>query len=310
MTKLLSGAKRAIKTYGAVVTRRRFLSSVAVSFGIIGVAAGAEYVIARLPTRTKIPELTPDVIGQVVPKAGMPTGITFKDSIQKLVAAGVIDPDKFRASTKDMPAWVERLFHVPSDDPIVFNEATASYLLDLLWPLGLANKAAFNDDSPISTLSIPSFASTGGWTLGRRPNGYVYFNQVEAVRMTAAQQAMALKVAKTTFRPCCNNSSFFQDCNHGSALLGLVELAASQGAALDRLYQLALTANSYWFPDNYAKTALYFLHFHRKSWGDVDPKVILSATFSSVSGWETNVNYRLRRANVTLPGTSNGQRGC
>jgi hypothetical protein len=250
------------------------------------------------------------VIEQVIPKAGIPTGVAFEDSMQKLIAAGVIDPDKFRASSQELPTWVERLLIAPSADPILFNQETAPYLVSLLWPIGLSNKAAFNEDSPVNSLSIPSFASTGGWTLGRQPNGYVYFNQVEAVRMTAHQQAMVLAVARATYRPCCNNSTFFQDCNHGSALLGLLELAASQGATLKGLYGLALTANSYWFPDNYAKTALYFSHFHRKSWHDIDPKLILSAVYSSGSGWESNVNSRLRRANVTLPGISNEQQGC
>jgi len=95
-----------------------------------------------------------------------------------------------------------------------------------------------------------------------------------------------------------------------SALLGLLELAASQRATLRGLFGLALTANSYWFPINYAKTALYFSRFHRKSWRDIDPKLILSAAYSSGSGWEGNVNSRLRRANVTLPGISNEQQGC
>lgn len=128
--------------------------------------------------------------------------------------------------------------------------------------------------------------------------------------MTAHQQAMVLAVARATYRPCCNNSTLFQDCNHGSALLGLLELAASQGATMKGLYGLGLTANSYWFPDNYPKTALYFSHFHRQSWRDIDQKLILSAAYSSGSGWETNVNSRLRRANVTLPGTTNRQQGC
>jgi hypothetical protein len=250
------------------------------------------------------------VVEQVIPSAGIPTGIAFEDSIQKLIAAGVIEPDKFRASSNELPAWVERLLIASSADPIVFSQETAPYLVSLLWPIGLSNKAAFNENSPINTVSIPNFASTGGWTLGRQQNGYVYFNRVEAVRMTAHQQAMVLAVARATYRPCCNNSTLYQDCNHGSALLGLLELAASQGATLKGLYRLALAANSYWFPDNYAKTALYFSHFHRKSWRDIEPKLILSAAYSSGSGWETNVNSRLRRANVTLPGLSNGQQGC
>jgi hypothetical protein len=59
-----------------------------------------------------------------------------------------------------------------------------------------------------------------------------------------------------------------------------------------------------------ALAALYFSHFFRKSWRNIDPKLILSAAYSSGSGWETNVNYRLRRANVSLPDASKGQQGC
>ena len=66
------------------------------------------------------------------------------------------------------------------------------------------------------------------------------------------------------------NSTLFQDCNYGSALLGLLELAASQGATVKGLYGLALAANSFWFPDNYVKTALYFSLFHNEAWNDVD----------------------------------------
>ena len=252
----------------------------------------------------------PDVVDQVTPRVGVPTGIAFGDSIQKLIAAGALAPDKLRASDKDLPDWVERLLTAPSDEPILFSEDTAPYLVNLLWPLGLANRASFNEKSPVSTLRIPGFASTGGWTLGQAPNGYVYFNRVDAIRMTLEQEAMVLDVARTTFRPCCDNSSFFQDCNHGSALLGLLELAASQGAAVEGLYGIALTANSFWFPDYYASTALYFAHFHRKRWNELPPKLILGPDFSSLSGWEKNVADRLLQANVTLPGQAKAQQAC
>lgn len=113
-----------------------------------------------------------------------------------------------------------------------------------------------------------------------------------------------------TYRPCCDNSTFFQDCNHGSALLGLLELAASQGATSEDLYRIALVANSYWFPENYAKTALYFLHFEHKNWREVDPVRVLGADFSSASGWRQNVDARLQEAGVSLPGAPGGQSGC
>ncbi|SRR6266568_397885 len=42
---------------------------------------------------------------------------------------------------------------------------------------------------------------------------------------------MVLNVATKTFRPCCDNSTFYQDCNHGSkpAELHRAELAAAVG---------------------------------------------------------------------------------
>jgi len=128
--------------------------------------------------------------------------------------------------------------------------------------------------------------------------------------MSDQQQELVRDVATNAFRPCCDNSTLYQDCNHGSALLGLLELAASQGATSDELYRTALTANSFWFPGYYAKTALYFAYFHNISWSEVAPKLILGRDFSSLSGWERSMNNRLLQANVRLPGEANGQQGC
>ncbi len=297
------------KRCDVVLTRRAFVGSLA-SFGLYGTAVAMEYPLVHSSEPFRLSMPLPAVVDQVTPKAGVPTGIAFGDSIQRLIAAGVLDPDKLRALDKDLPDWVDRLLGAPSDDPILFSEQTAPYLVNLLWPLGLATRASFNEESPIHTLRIPGFASTGGWTLGREQNGYVYFNQVDAIKMTDEEQAMVLDVARKTFRPCCDNSTFFQDCNHGSALLGLLELAASQGATAEGLYGIALTANSFWFPEYYAKTALYFSHFHHKTWSELAPKLILGPDFSSLSGWEKNVNDRLLRADLRLPGQLRGQQAC
>lgn len=291
-------------------TRRHFLASFAAMVGFRKVAGATEFPLPRDPGPLHLVEPNADVIADVLPKLGIPTGVIFSNSIQMLVAAGALDPKKFRASERDLPGWVERLLTAPSDEPIKFSEQTAPYLVNLLWPIGLANRIRFNEKSPINTLRIPGFASTGGWSLGRQPNGYVYFNQVDAVRLSEQEEANVLAVASNTYRPCCDNSTFFQDCNHGSALLGLLELGASQGMTKDGLYGLALTANSFWFPDNYAKTALYFSHFHRTSWRDIPPKILLGPNFSSLSGCERNVDRRLRQANVSLPGSSNSQQSC
>ena len=84
----------------------------------------------------------------------------------------------------------------------------------------------------------------------------------------------------------------------GSALLGLIELGAAQGKTTDELYRLALAANAHWFPVQYAKTALYFALFEAKEWKDVDPKMILGPYFSTLSGWQRNVNIAMHTTQV------------
>ncbi len=209
-----------------------------------------------------------------------------------------------------LPAWVEHLFVAPSASPIVFSVENAPYLLHLLWPLGLSMRAGFNQHSPIRTVRLPSFASTAGWTLGRASNGYVYFNQVDAVRLTHAQEATALEVATTTFRPCCDNSTFFQDCNHGSARLGLIELGASQGASLDHLYRVAQVANSFWFPSQYAMTAMYFTYFRQQPWRTVSPRCALGPNYSSASGWQRNVADALAQKKASGPPPQQASASC
>ncbi len=130
--KLRSGTKWTVGTRDFAVTRRRVLVSFAATFGSYGVASAAGYPIFQSPRPFRFPETGSRVIEQVIPKAGIPTGIAFQESIQKLVAAGVIDPDKFHASSKELPAWVERLLLAPLDDPIVFSQETAPHLVNLL----------------------------------------------------------------------------------------------------------------------------------------------------------------------------------
>jgi hypothetical protein len=187
-----------------------------------------------MPARSPTSRFRIDV-DEVIPRRGVRAGIVFGDSIVKLVVCGALDPDRYRSvvGSGELPVWVERLFAAPSE-PIVLTTESAPYLLHLLWPLGLSTRAGFNEQSPVNTVRF-SFASTGGWTLGRARNGSEYFNRIDAVRLTRSQEARILAVATTTFRPCCDNSTLFQDGNHGSALLGLLELAASQGASTEEL---------------------------------------------------------------------------
>lgn len=249
----------------------------------------------------------------VVPRGGIATPIAFGDTIQTMIVGGVLDPDKYRALYKHaggLPPWVEDLLARPSERTIVFSPATAPHLLNLLWPLGLATRASFNRESPLHTLRVPMFASTGGWSLGRDNRGFAYFDSHETLRFDPGQENLVLRIAVRSFRPCCDNSAFFQDCNHGSALLGLIELAASQGLPEEEIERAALVANSYWFADTYVGTALYFSSLQGRSWASISPKVLLSADFSSLSGWQRNVAGPLVKSNVMPPFGLANQLAC
>ncbi len=256
-----------------------------------------------------------EVVKKVLPPEGFQTRIVLGDAITKLVSYGVIDLEKFKQiygergiSEKELAILTQ-----PSNEPLKIDDNNAGLLVNLLWSLGLANKTEFNKKSPVKGESIFNFASTGGWTLGKEDNGGKYFNKFEIVKLTPEQEVIALEIAQSTYRPCCNNSTFFQDCNHGSALLGLIELGASQGLSKDELYKAALQFNSFWFPQNYIETALYYKLARNTDWEDINPKEIMGLNYSSVSGWVKNVGQpfkEIAQKNPDLLPKKQGGAGC
>ena len=249
---------------------------------------------------------------KVLPQAGFRSKIYLGASIMRLVENGVIVPEKFEAlyeSRGGMPQEFKRILTQSSSRSIVLTKDNANLYINFLWALGLSNRMSTNEQSPVVGESLFNFASTGGWTLGKEENGGAYFNKFRIVELTPAEEELVTKVAKNTYRPCCNNSTFFQDCNHGSALLGLLELGASQGLTEDELYREALAFNSFWFPQNYIQTAVYFKAVKNIDWENVDPKIVMGKDFSSSSGWRKNVGEKL--ANLGLvPKAKAGGAGC
>lgn len=264
-------------------SRRRLLAEAAAlaSFGCLGMPRFAA--AARLPLPASPRAVTPDLglalydeaMRDAVPPDGFRSRIALGDSIVRLAAAGVIDQDQLAASYRtarggdhaaadpaywlptpapvrdELPAYLRRALHWPSAEPIHLTGDNAGHYLMLLWPLGLANFMAANETSPVNGPQRDRLASTAGWTLGREPSGATYFNRFPIVPLTADQEATVVRVAQTIFRPCCNNSTFYQDCNHGSALLGLLELGVAQGLDEPSLYREALAFNAMWFPAKY-----------------------------------------------------------
>ncbi len=290
------------------ISRRSVLFGIGTTAAAYGLGVATPGLIERLK-----PDPVKDANDAVLPSRGDRTTVAFGDSLLRLVRAGAIDPEKFSAhyaARGGLPDWVRRLFESSSSEPILISSTTAPYLLNLLWPLGVATKTAINANSPLSGKRLPTFASTGGWRLGRTGTGAAYFNRVATLQLSAEQEARVLEVARKTFRPCCNNSAFFQDCNHGSAMLGLLELGAAQDLSERQLYSLAKTANGYWYPSQYVEMALLFATVEDTPWKDVDPATAVGARFASASGWGANVHRPLSQTGLLGQAPRQPQAGC
>lgn len=253
-----------------------------------------------------------EVVAQVLPAKGMQSKIHLGDSIIKLVNNGVIDKEKFEAIYKErggLPDGLKSVLSQSANKPILLTKENANIYVNLLWPLGLANYMSTNINSPINAdngKDLNNFASTGGWNIGKEENGGAYFNKFKIVELTPEQEALVTKIAQNTYRPCCDNSTFFQDCNHGSALLGLLQLGVKQGLTENQLYKEALAFNSFWFPNNYIQTALYFKIKKNTDWDKVNPRIVLGYNYSAISQWGKNVAAEVAKIPNLIPKQTGG----
>lgn len=226
----------------------------------------------------------------VIPKEGIVLPVVWKNYGEKLVTAGVIDATKLMSIYQANDLIDDSYYKLISDENngnLKITQDNASYLLNLLWALGLANKNPILETGEIANPKydgIDRFASTGGWTLSQS-DPMDYYNKFEFIKLTADQQKIVDRMAQGIYRPCCNNSTHFPDCNHGMAMLGLLELMASQGMTEEAMWQTALIVNSYWFPDSYLTIANYFEN-QGIAWSEIDPKVVLGKEYSSGSGYQ------------------------
>lgn len=241
--------------------------AIKISAGILGLA-----LIIGLAIRQGAPQAAPEV--------NLPP-LEWKDFVPQLVREGVIDPVKLQRAmvlTETQKAVLAGSYQ----GKIEINEENANFLLNVLWPLGIANKTEALERGPMNSYEDRAYlASTGGWTGGKEESGDAYFNRYKLINLTADEEALVTRVAENTYRPCCDNPTIFPDCNHGAALLGALELAASQGYNEEQLYALALKLNSLWFPDEYAAI--------EEKFPNLEAREILGADYSSYSGWQKNV---------------------
>lgn len=227
---------------------------------------------------------------QVNPKNGYTLPVSYGNLGPQLIQAGVIDYDAFAnvmaASDDALRNDQIDMLKKGSDEQIVITPENAHFLLNFFWAVGLANKNSILTDGPMVQYSkgqIEGFASTGGWTLATKPVADLYAS-MDLISLTSEQQARVEEVAMAVYRPCCNNHTLFPDCNHGMAMLGLLELMASKGASVDEMFNAAKYVNAYWFPQQTMDLAVYLKSNDGTNFADADARLVVSDKFSSASG--------------------------
>ncbi|MFN4212733.1 MAG: hypothetical protein ACK4FL_02085 [Microgenomates group bacterium] len=255
-----------------------------------------------------------NLFDQINPEAGYEINVSYGDLGPKMVSLGVIDLEKFKGVYQQagQPLDEEKLTILTkgSNKKVRIDRQNSYFLLNFFWAAGLANKSKILTEGEITQYGkdqIGNFASIGGWTLakGKPMNFYAKENLIP---LTEDQEKLVEKVALKIYRPCCNNSTAFPDCNHGMALLAVLQLMAGNGANEKQMFEAAKYFNAYWFPGNYYDLALYFKNKEGKDFSQVPGEVILGKDYSSASGWQGIKKWLADKGLIKQPPKQGG--GC
>ena len=244
----------------------------------------------------------------VLPPAGVVLPVSWGDLGMKLVSVGAIDEKRFQTLYEEQgqfTAEYKNLLGGNNTGKLKITRDNAGYLLNLFWALGLASKNPILDSGEMTNPrygGAQNFASTAGWTMAQG-DPMTHYSRHKFFNLTPEQQVLVEKISSGIYRPCCGNSTHFPDCNHGMAMLGLLELMASQGVSESEMWQAALAVNSYWFPDTYLTIATYMKN-KGVEWSAVKPQEILGVNYSSASG------YAKIASQVVQPQQGGGGNGC
>jgi hypothetical protein len=254
------------------------------------------------------------LIAQVNPAEGYALPVSYGDLGPRLIEAGVIDYEAFAGiyAQSGTPLSREQVqaLQKGSRERVVINAQNAHFLLNFFWAVGLANKNPILTEGPIVQYSegqIERFASTGGWGLASKPVTEIYAS-LELIRLTEEQQERVQEAAEAIYRPCCNNATHFPDCNHGMAMLGLLELMASQDASVDEMLTAAKYVNAFWFPQQTIETAIHLKASQGIDFVDADARLVVGKEYSSGSG-SAQVHQALQSAGLLEQAPSGGS-GC
>lgn len=256
-----------------------------------------------------------EVLSEINPEQGYQINAEFGDLGPKMIKLGVIDLEKFKSvyERSGQPLTQEQLEILTkgSNKKVKIDRDSAYFLLNFFWAAGLANKSRVLTEGDITKYGqgqIGNFASTGGWSLSKT-EPMDYYAKTVLIPLTPEQEALVENVAENIYRPCCNNSTAFPDCNHGMALLAVLQLMAANGATENQMYEAAKYFNAFWFPQNYYELALYFKNKEGKNFRQIDSKTLLSAEFSSASGWQRAKKWLQDNGIVQQPPQTGGSCG-
>ncbi|MDP3990917.1 MAG: hypothetical protein Q8P63_01335 [Candidatus Nealsonbacteria bacterium] len=255
------------------------------------------------------------LISQINPEEGYTIKAKYENIGFNLLEAGVIDFEKFKSiyDRAGAPLTADQLKIFSQEgfnQEITIDSDNAYFLLNFFWALGLANKNPILEEGEITKYGesqIDSFASTGGWTIGTKPVMEVYSNST-IIKLNDEEQGKVEEVAGNAYRPCCGNSTAFPDCNHGMALLGVLELLAANDASLDQMYEAAKYFNAFWFPQQYFDLAVYFKVTDGLDFIDIDSKTIVGKDYSSGLGWSKTKRWLTDNNIIEKPPSGGG--GC
>jgi len=252
------------------------------------------------------------MINQINPSEGYIIAATFGDIGPQMLSSGAIDLDKFtQIYTQGGHPLTDEQMNIltqGSNSKIVINQSNAQFLLNFFWAFGLVNQNPVLTEGQMMAkgkTQVGRFASTAGWTIGAKPP-IELFASTMIIPLTAEQQARLMEVATTVYRPCCNNPTHFPDCNHGMAMLGLLELMASQNATADEMFAAAKYVNAFWYSQQMLEVATFFKAAQNVDFDQADARKVVSNKYSSGSGFQTVHQWLITNGLLELAPNSGG----
>ncbi|OGO29166.1 MAG: hypothetical protein A2136_03775 [Chloroflexi bacterium RBG_16_54_11] len=291
------------RKYSPAVHRRAVLALKSLALLLVfGIGVGSGYlmwgreaheeVAANTATIREAQGESTSMMHQVNPPDGYTVPAVFGDIGPKLVAAGAIDMAKFinlyQQQNKPLTEEQMTILSKGSDANVIITPENSYFLLNFFWAVGLTNQNPILTDGPMMSGGIDKvggYASTGGWTIGKKGPTQLYAS-TKMMTLSEEQQARLLSVASAVFRPCCNNPTHFPDCNHGMAMLGMLELMASQNASEDEMYETAKYVTAFWYPQQMLEVATAFQALKSVDFAQADAKTVVSNQFMSGSGFQ------------------------